>query len=100
MPIKEVIEILKAFQRYIDYMNNHGFDDVVESIKENYNTLLIAMRGHMGEIYDIEVYLSGTTGELCIEDAITHVNIFDVIDFEEYGITDELLHYFKYGKEK
>lgn len=44
-------------------MNNHGFDDVVETVKDNYNTLLVTMRGHMGETYELEVFLSGTTGE-------------------------------------
>ena len=98
MPIQSVIEILKAYQRYVDYMNDHGFDDVIESIKENYNSLLITMRGHMGETYENEVYFSGVTGELCIDSAVTHVNVFDVLDFDEYEITEEILNYFKYGK--
>lgn len=97
MPIEVVINLLTAYQRYVNYMNNHGYDDVVDSIKENYNSLLITMRGHMGETYENEIYFSGTTGELCIESAVTHVSIFDVIDFEEYGITKELLNYFKFG---
>ena len=100
MPIGAVIEILEAYQRYVDYMNNNGFDDVIESIKENWQSLLITMRGHAGETYEMEVYLSETTKELCIDDAITHVSVYDVLDFEEYGITDEVLHYLKYGKNK
>lgn len=100
MPIGSMIEILEAYQRYVDYMNDHGFDDVIESIKENRFALLITMRGHMGETYEMEVYFSETTGELCIDDAITHVSVFDVLDFDEYEITEEVLHYLKYGKEK
>ena len=98
MPIQSVIEILKAYQRYVDYMNDHGFDDVIESIKENWTSLLITMRGHMGETYEMEVYFSGITGELCIESSVTHVSVFDVLDFEEYEITEDVLNYFKYGK--
>ena len=98
MPIQSVIEILKAYQRYVDYMNDHGFDDVIESIKENWTSLLITMRGHMGETYEMEVYFSGITGELCIESSVIHVSVFDVLDFEEYGITEDVLNYFKYGK--
>lgn len=79
-------------------MNNHGFDDVIAAITENLNTLLITMRGHMGETYVLEVYLSSEQGELCIDDAATNVSIFNVLDFEEYGITKDVLKYFKYGK--
>ena len=100
MTIGDVIQLLQAYQRFVDYMNDHGFDDVIESIKDNYNSLLITMKGHMGETYEMEVYFSGTTGELCIESAVTHVSVFDVLDFEEYGITEEKLNFFKYGKEK
>lgn len=98
MPINEVIELLSAYQRYVEYMNDHGFDDVVESVKENYNSLLITMRGHMGELYENEIYFSGITGELCIESAVTHVSIFDVIDYEEYDLTEEKVHFLKYGE--
>ena len=98
MPIQIVMEILKGYEKYVDYMNNHGFDDVIDTIKENHNSLLITMRGHMGETYEVEVYFSGTTGELCIEDAITNVSVFDTLDLEEYGITEKLLYSFKYPK--
>ena len=97
MPIQSVIEILNAYSRYVDYMNNHGFDDIVESIKENWTSLIITMRGHMGETYDVEVYFSATTKELCIESAVTHVSVFDTLDFEEYEITEKVLNHLKYG---
>lgn len=98
MPIKEVVELLSAYQRYVDYMNDHGLDDVIHSVQENWTSLLVTMRGHMGELYEMEIYFSGTTGELCIESATTHVSVYDVLDFEEYGITKEVLKYLKYGK--
>ena len=93
MPIQSVIEILKAYQRYVDYMNDHGFDEIIESIKENWTSLLITMRGHMGETYEMEVYFSGITGELCIESSVTHV-IADIL-CDVHNETEDCQYEFK-----
>lgn len=98
MRIHLIISILQGFKRYLDYMNRRGFDEVIDSIKENNNSLIITMRGHQGETYELKVYLSETTNELHIENTHTNESIFDIIDLKEYGMTNDTVHYFKYGK--
>lgn len=98
MSIGYVIELLAAYKRYVDHMNNNGYDEVIDSIKENQNSLLITMKGHMGETYEMEIYFSDTTGELCIEETETHENILNVIDLEACNLTEEDINYFKYGR--
>lgn len=99
MSIPRVIELLTAFERYVEYMNQHGQDDVIQELESYYEGLLITMRGHNGETYELEVYFSGVNeGELCIDEPATNVSVFDVIDYEEYELTEEIVHYLKYGK--
>ena len=91
------MEILNAFSRLLNFMNNNGFDEVIEAIKNEYDTtLIITMRGHQGETYDLEVWNSYTTGELCVENLINHASIFDFA--EEYNMTEEDVKYIKFGK--
>ena len=97
MPIGSVIKILRAYKRYVDHMNDHGFDDVIENINQQHDSLLITMRGHMGETYDMEVSVSESTRELVVKNAISHEDVFEVIDKEEYGLTEAKLHYIKFG---
>ena len=96
MPIEKVIEILNSFKRYVDYMNNHGFDEVVESIREAADSLFITMRGHCGETYELEV--SSENGALHIKNSDGY-NLFDIIDLEEYELTKAKLHYIIYGED-
>ena len=98
MPIETVIEILKAYGRYVDYMNDHGSDDVIELIKDNTDSLLITMRGHCGETYELEVW-TAADGQLHIENPLDHTSVFDIIDMEEYELTKAKLHYIIYGEE-
>ena len=97
MPIKHVIEILESFQRYVDWMNDHGQDDMVSEIKAKDDKLLVAMRGHCGEKYGLTVYL-GIDNELCIEDTVTGIDVLDTAHFiEDYEITDDIMQYLRFG---
>lgn len=90
-------DILKAHERYLNYINNNGQDETIKAIKEKDFSLILTMQGHMGETYEHEIYLD-TTGEIHIENATTHESIFEYIDFEEYGTTQEEIDYIKYGR--
>jgi len=96
MPIRDIIRILIGYKRYLDYINCHGYDEVIETIKENGSTLLITVRGHMGETYEHEVYISEATGELCVENSITHESVFDYLN-ETDGMNESILQKLKYG---
>ena len=99
MTVKELLDILNGFNRYVTHMNNHGYDDVIESVRVNDAFLVVGMRGHLGETYEQKVYLSSETGELCVEDTISGDSILDFLSsIEDYGLTKEVLHYIKYGK--
>ena len=98
MSIDDVINILKSFQRYVNFINNNGFDEVIKNISEYDDGLLITMRGHCGETYQVEVY--ERNNELIIINHDSKDNILDIIDIYEYDLTDELLDYLKYGKVK
>lgn len=52
------------------------------------------MRGHQSETYDLEVWNSYTTGELCIENPISHASVFD---FVEEIMTEKDVKYIKFG---
>lgn len=97
MPIRTVLAILQEFKRYVDFVNEHGNDELVDAIKKNGETLLVTMRGHCGETYDLEVYLSDKTGELCVENPVSKASVFDFAD--EYGWTKEDVQYIKLGRQ-
>lgn len=97
MPIKKVIEILQAYKRYLDYMNSHGHDEVIDSVIDYGSSLLITIRGHMGETYEQEVWISDTRKELCIN-VREGEDLFELIDLEDYELTEEKLNYIKYGR--
>ena len=98
MPIKDVVEILNAYKRYVDYMNNYGHDEVIDAIKVNGDSLLVTMRGHMGETYEQEVYFSKSSGELCVDIAGRQESVFDYMEFEENDAAEVILNYIKFGK--
>lgn len=97
MPIKKVIEILQAYKRYLDYMNMMGHDEVIDSVIDYGSSLLITIRGHMGETYEQEVYLSNETGELFIYTSDGE-DVFELIDFEDYELAEKKFNYIKYGR--
>jgi len=97
MTTKSIVKILKAFSRYLNYINNHGQDEVIDTIKENSSSLIITMRGHMGETYDLEVYVAEENGELCIKSTSTGISIFDYGTDLLCDITEKQLEYIKFG---
>ena len=98
MPVNEILEILKAFNRYVTYMNNHGLDEVINSIRVDSASIIVTMKGHMGELYELNVYLSSENGELCVEDIVSGGSVLDFFcSIEEYGLTKEVLNYIKSG---
>ena len=96
MTIKKVLEIMKTFERYIDFINNHGNDDVIDSITTGWGFLLVTLRGHMGEKTILKVYLLGE--ELCIDIAGRNESVFDYIDIDALEATQEEIDYIRYGK--
>lgn len=97
MAIKKVLEILKAFERYVDFINNHGNDEVIDSIVTGTNYLLITLRGHMGEKTLLKVYLYKSTNELYIDIAGRNESVFDYIDIDALETTQEEIDYVRYG---
>ena len=95
MSAQEISNILNSFSRLLDFMNNHGYDETIQNIKVDDTILIITIQGHQGEIYDLEVWNSYTTGNLCVENPINHVSIFDFA--EEYNMTENDVKYIKTG---
>ena len=83
MSVRKIIDILDAFSRYLDFVNTHGYDEVIEKIIPNFSILIITLRGHQGETYDLEVWIS-EDGELNIRNSTGESMLA-----EEYGMTIE-----------
>lgn len=87
MPIKELIRILNACERYITVANNHGEDIIVLSITSLFSAhfLVIEFMGHMGERWSKKLYID-EKDELHIL-SLEDENIFDYS--EEFGWSEE-----------
>ena len=96
MPIRTVLTILQEFERYVDFINENGNDDVVDAVKVNDDVLLVTMMGHCGEMYELKVSLSDEARELQINNVASGTSVFDFAD--EYGWTQEDVRYMKFGK--
>ena len=108
MSIETMINILKAFKRYIDYMNNKGHDETIRNIEvcndsektrafgEN-ESLIITMCGHMGETYKLKVYISSYSNELCIMSNGVHL-LEQKFFIDVYGLTKDEWNYIILGK--
>lgn len=58
---ERIIEILDAYKKYINFINNSGDDLCIHKIKvgdKNSDHLYITLKGYMGEIFEQEVFLS------------------------------------------
>lgn len=102
MTIGIAINILQAFERYVDFLNDNGHDEVVLSIEAedryNWEYLIVTMCGHMGETYKLKVSVSEGTNELRVE-TMEGDNVFETINYvEEYEITEKEWKYIVYGE--
>lgn len=95
MSVQEIANILNSFSRLLDFMNCHGHDETIQNIEVDGTILIITLQGHQGEVYDLEVWNSYTTGELCVENPINHVSMFDFA--EEYDMTENDVKYIRTG---
>lgn len=96
---KQRIETIKGFERYQDFINNHGADETIERIREENNSLIFSMKGHMGEAYELKAYISADE-EVHIENMVDGASVFEYGSFlEDYGITERELHFIKFGRE-
>lgn len=95
MPIQKMQEILQSFTRVLDFLNNKGHNFIIQSIEENYSTLIIAIRKETEEPYKLEVWLRDKTGELCVENAVSMQDFFNIAD--EFDMTEEDIHFIKFG---
>lgn len=93
-------KILNAFSRYLNYINNHGADEVIESVKNGKlisGSLEITLRGHCGETYVLMAYLKDDE-ELCIVEPCTGNKVFDLWLDIFPDSTEEEINRIKYGK--
>lgn len=97
MSPEAIAKILEAYSRLMDYINNHGYgDEMITNIRVSFNnTLVVTLRGHMGELYDAVVWLDEETGELQVKNPETNVNFFDVV--KEFDIPKNVIKYIKCG---
>ena len=97
MPLDRVLSILNSYKRLLDYLNSHGYDEVVECVQVCEDEYLqITLRNHIGSTYDVITWDDAVTGELYVESAETRQSFFDV--YKEFGITEPGLSYIRFGK--
>lgn len=95
MTLEMIIKILVAYSRLLTFLNDNGYDETIANIKVIEDLKLqITLNDHMGNSYDVVVWVDNT-GELHVENPVSHQSFFDVA--EEFNMTPIDVEYIKFG---
>lgn len=84
---------LLFFNRWLTFINNNGQDQVISNaVLLPFPSVYVKTTGHNGEVYEYALSIKDNE-----EFTIKHngQDIFDYLDLDEYGLTEEDINYFK-----
>lgn len=93
MTAEQEKKIVDGFYRYLDYINNNGYDEIIDVLEQSERGVAFSLHGHNGETYQLEAFLLEETGEVCIENE-NGDSVFSLMD----DITSEEMFYIKTGE--